>query len=107
MNWRERIRPDKGRFEKFRRMDKPRFPTGITSFFLGSAPDRARFEPGNPRFRAEKTRFIQIECLPLRIPVTSYDSTTCANRNADVALYPVVWQASCLSLFKEEVIKQN
>ena len=54
MNWRERIRPDKGRFEKFRRMDKPRFPTGITSFFLGSAPDRARFEPGKPRFRAEK-----------------------------------------------------
>ena len=88
-------------------MDKPRFPTGITSFFLGSAPDRARFVPVKPRFSGRKTRFIQIESLPLRIPVTSYDSTTCAIRNVDVALYPVVWQASCLSLFKEKITKET
>ena len=41
-------------FWEFRRVDKPRFQPGITSFFLVSGPDRTRFELGKSRFRGEK-----------------------------------------------------
>jgi hypothetical protein len=48
------ISPDNTRFWEFRRVDKPRFQPGMTSFFLVSGPDRTRFDLGKGRFRGEK-----------------------------------------------------